>query len=62
MNKEILKLFKNIKVLVENNCLEEQFKTIADEYQNNVIMTLQGLNHILENEISYFGKESEIDE
>ncbi|WP_168198241.1 hypothetical protein [Crassaminicella thermophila] len=48
----IERLYKNIKILVDTNMLEEEFKVFAEE--NSDVTTIEELNDVIETEISYW--------
>ncbi|WP_168198305.1 hypothetical protein [Crassaminicella thermophila] len=48
----IERLYKNIKILVDTNMLEEEFKVFAEE--NSDVETIEELNNVIETEISYW--------
>lgn len=49
---EIKRLYKNIKILVDTNMLEEEFEVFAQENPN--LDSIKELNDIIETEISYW--------
>jgi hypothetical protein len=49
---QVERLYKNIKILVDTNMLEEEFEVFASE--NPDLNNIDGLNDIIEDEISYW--------
>ncbi len=56
MNKEILRLLKNLKPMIEAEVLDEEFEAFAE---NENIKTISDLNDTIEDELSYWAEDGQ---
>ena len=57
---QVDRLYRNIKILVEASALDQEFEVFAEE--NPSLNSIEGLNEIIESEISYWASECDIEQ
>lgn len=56
LNKELLRLLEIIKIFNQQDVLEDEFNSFADEFKEDEHVTVKELIEMAETEISYWGE------